>query len=80
MLGAALMEFRRSDGTSTTAELGALMRYRRGDVVDHDGSSWVMVDRVDREGVTVHLFAPGSPVAVSSVARRRRGGPGSAAG
>jgi hypothetical protein len=62
MQGVALMEFRGSDGTTTTAELGVLTRYRRGDVVDHDGTSWVMYDRVDREGVTVHLFAPVSPV------------------
>jgi hypothetical protein len=81
MKGVALMEFRCGDGTSTTAEVGALKRYTRGDVVEHDGGSWVMYDRLDRDGVTVHLFAPVSPVAVPSAPLKpRRSGPYPAAG
>jgi hypothetical protein len=81
MQDVAVMEFRRGDGTSTTAELRVLTRYRRGDVIEHDGSKWVMYDRLDREGVTVHVFAPVSPVGASPAARgRRRGRPNAAAG
>jgi hypothetical protein len=73
-----LIEFRRGDGTVTTAEVRAVQRYGRGDVLEHDGSSWVMYDRLDRDGVTVHVFAPVSGATASSLARgrpapRRRG-------
>jgi hypothetical protein len=66
-----LIEFRRADGTVTTVEVQSVQRYVRGDVIEHDGNSWVMYDRVDRDGVTVHLFAPAPEATPSSTDRGR---------
>jgi hypothetical protein len=70
-----LIEFRYADGEVVTGEYSdyssrLLVKDER---LDHDGISWLFYDREDRNGVTVHLFSPATPVvAEGSRARPRR--------
>jgi hypothetical protein len=75
MPAATTMEFRYADGTVGTAQTEEFRQFARGDEFEHDGHRWVMYDRVDRAGVTVHLFAPAATALPSaSRARTRRRG------
>jgi hypothetical protein len=72
----ALIEFRYADGEVVT---GAFAKYSprpmtKGDRIEYDGVDWLMYDREDRGGVTVHLFSPAeaSTVVEGSRARQRK--------
>jgi hypothetical protein len=72
----SVVEFRYADGRVATDALHAMERFTKGDELDHDGDVWVMYDRVDRAGVTVHLFSPAAahaPDAARARIRRRTG-------
>jgi hypothetical protein len=73
-----LIEFRYADGGVVTGDYAQYARRRlvKGDQLEYDGGSWLMYDREDRGGVTVHLFSPagmtGSAAPEASRARARR--------
>jgi hypothetical protein len=73
-----LIEFRYPDGSVVTGEYAeyAPRQLAKGDELEYDGESWLMYDREDRAGVTVHLFSPAESGGkdVSSRARTRRRG------
>ena len=75
-----LLEFRYADGAVATVdyETYAPRSLTKGDPIQYDGEAWLMVDRVDRGGVTVHLCVPaeGDVTASASRARSRRRGSG----
>jgi len=60
MQSRGLIEFRYADGRTVTGEYSdyAPRLLNKGDRLDFDGSEWLFRDRVDRGGVTVHLFSP----------------------
>jgi hypothetical protein len=72
----ALIEFRYADGQVVTDDYArhAPRPLTKGDQLQYDGASWLMYDREDRGGVTVHLFSPaaGAPAVEASRARARR--------
>ncbi len=71
-----LIEFRYADGGVVTGDYAQYTPrlLTKGDQIEYDGGNWLMYDREDRGGVTVHLFSPaGSGGAVEpSRARARR--------
>jgi hypothetical protein len=69
-----LIEFRYDDGSVVTADCAQYTSgpLTRGDQLEQGGLTWVMNDREDRAGVTVHLFSPCLPDVEGSRARRRR--------
>ena len=73
-----LIEFRYADGRIVKGDLATFAPHgvTRGAELDYDGGRWLLYDRVDRGGVTVHLFAPaeGAENANSSRARTRKRG------
>jgi len=73
-----LIEFRYADGRVVKGDLAkyAPQGVTRGAELDFDGGRWLMYDREDRGGVTVHLFAPmdAAGTANSSRARTRKRG------
>jgi hypothetical protein len=70
-----LIEFRYGDGRVVTGEYGqfSLRQLTRGDQLEYDGCTWVMYDREDREGVTVHLCAPATARDAEGSRARNRG-------
>ena len=70
-----LIEFRYADGGVVTGDYALYARWglTRGDELEYDGGTWLMYDREDRGGVTVHLFSPtvGARAPEASRARRR---------
>jgi hypothetical protein len=74
-----LIEFRYADGEVVTGDYAqyASRPLSKGDQLEYDGENWLMYDREDRGGVTVHLFAPAgvSPASAPEAlrARSRRG-------
>jgi hypothetical protein len=70
-----LIEFRYADGEVVTGDYGryAQQLLTKGDELEYDGQTWLMFDREDRGGVTVHLFAPlvGAKAPRTSRARKR---------
>jgi hypothetical protein len=73
-----LIEFRYPNGAVVTGDYAqyAHRALTKGDALEYDGESWLMYDREDRGGVTVHLFAPAesSVTPEPSRARTRRRG------
>ena len=73
-----LIEFRYADGGVVTGDYAQYARRRlcKGDHLEYDGGHWLMYDREDRDGVTVHLFSPaattGRAAPEASRARTRR--------
>jgi|tagenome__1003787_1003787.scaffolds.fasta_scaffold20933654_4 hypothetical protein len=69
-----LIEFRYPGGEVVTGEYAkyASRQLTKGDRLEHDGVSWLMYDREDREGVTVHLFAPAEANATVEGSRARQ--------
>ncbi len=55
-----LIEFHYGDGSVVTGDYSkhASRHLIKGDQIEHDGATWLMYDREDRGGVTVHLFYP----------------------
>jgi hypothetical protein len=55
-----LIEFRYADGGVVTGDYALYSPgyLTKGDLLEYDGATWLMYDRVDRGGVTVHLFSP----------------------
>ena len=68
-----LIEFRYADGAVVTGDYGqyAPRPLAKGDTLEYDGDSWLMYDREDRGGVTVHLFAPAETVTTAKMSRAR---------
>jgi len=70
-----LIEFRYPDGEVVTGDYEQYARHvlTKGDELEYDGQTWLMYDREDRAGVTVHLFAPavGAKAPQTSRARKR---------
>ena len=70
-----MIEFRYADGRVVTGDYAQYARWglTRGDELEYDGGTWLMYDREDRGGVTVHLFSPvvGTRAQEASRARRR---------
>jgi hypothetical protein len=68
-----LIEFRYADGRIVKDDLAkfAPQGVSRGAELDFDGDRWLMYDREDRGGVTVHLFAPAESTGVVSMSRAR---------
>jgi hypothetical protein len=72
-----LIEFRYGNGAVVTGDYsqyaGRLLI--KGDQLRYDGATWLMYDREDRGGVTVHLFSPEEsttpPEGLRARARRR---------
>jgi hypothetical protein len=74
-----LIEFEYEDGRVVTSELSSYTSRRvlKGDRIEHDDTGWLMYDRVDRSGVTVHLFTPETSDRTTEPSRartRHRGG------
>ena len=70
-----LVEFRYASGVVVTGNHAeyASKQLTKGDELEYDGGRWLMYDREDRDGVTVHLFSPlGWVAARTSRARPRR--------
>ncbi len=71
-----LIEFRYPDGEVVTGDYAqyALRPLSKGDQLEYAGKTWLMYDREDRGGVTVHLFSPAatSLAPEGSRARSRR--------
>jgi hypothetical protein len=72
-----LIEFRYADGAVVTGEYARFSPRHliKGDKLEYDGATWLMYDREDRAGVTVHLFSPvesSGRAAEGSRARPRR--------
>jgi len=55
-----LVEFRYPNGVVVTGDYArhATRQLTKGDELKYDGERWLMYDREDRGGVTVHLFSP----------------------
>ena len=70
-----LIEFRYTEGGVVTGDYAryACWGLTKGDELEYDGRTWLMYDREDRGGVTVHLFSPvvGARAPEGSRARRR---------
>jgi hypothetical protein len=72
-----LIEFRYADGVVVTGDCAtyAPRHLTKGDELEYDGRRWLMYDREDRGGVTVHLFSllgsVGAPKASRARPRRR---------
>ena len=72
-----LIEFRYADGKIVRDEIASLAPggVTRGAELDYDGIRWVLYDREDRGGVTVHLFSPAQSAGEeASRARTRKRG------
>ena len=71
-----LIEFRYADGRVVNGDYALYARRGliRGDELDYDGGTWLMYDREDRGGVTVHLFSPAIGPKAPEVSRARRRG------
>ena len=73
-----LIEFRYADGRVVKGDLAKFAPHgvSRGAELDYDGGRWLLYDREDRGGVTVHLFTPAESAgnAGSSRARTRKRG------
>jgi hypothetical protein len=70
-----LVEFRYASGVVVTGDRAeyAFRQLAKGDELEYDGGRWLMYDREDRDGVTVHLFSPlGWVGAPTSRARPRK--------
>ncbi len=71
-----IVEFQYANGVVVTRDHArcASRQLTKGDEFEYDGSRWLMYDREDRAGVTVHLCSPSGSVAApeASPARRRR--------
>ena len=68
-----LIEFRYADGAVVTGDYTqyAPRPLTRGDELEYDGATWLMYDREDRGGVTVHLFSPTESVNTAGASRAR---------
>ena len=68
-----LIEFRYADGAVVTGDYAqyAPRSLTKGDKLEYDGDSWLMYDREDRGGVTVHLFAPAERLGTPEPSRAR---------
>jgi hypothetical protein len=77
-----LIEFRYADGRIVIGDYAQYARQllTKGDQLEYDGMSWVMYDREDRGGVTIHLFrlAGTSGNAAEASRARSRGRAGTA--
>ena len=75
MVADGLIEFRYADGRIVKDEVAKFAPggMARGAEIDYDGARWLLYDREDRAGVTVHLFAPLESVGGASSRARRRG-------
>jgi hypothetical protein len=71
-----LIEFRYADGGVVTGDYAtyACRGLTRGDELEYDGLTWLMYDREDRGGVTVHLFSPAVGARSPHASRARRRG------
>jgi hypothetical protein len=71
-----LIEFRYGDGRVVTGDYAqyALRPLIKGDQLEYDGETWLMYDREDRGGLTVHLFSPGVSMRAAEGSRARRRG------
>jgi hypothetical protein len=70
-----LIEFRYGDGAVVTGDYArfATGYLTKGDQLEYDGATWLMYDREDRGGVTVHLFSPeASSTAPEGLRARKR--------
>ena len=69
-----LIEFRYADGAVVTGEYAryAGRHLIKGDRLEHDGATWLMYDREDRGGVTVHLFSPAESITPAEGLRARQ--------
>ena len=69
-----LIEFRYGDGRVVTGDYAqyALRPLIKGDQLEYDGETWLMYDREDRGGVTVHLFSPDASTTPAEPACTRR--------
>jgi len=68
-----LVEFRYANGVVVTGDHTeyASRQLTKGDELEYDGRRWLMYDREDRGGVTVHLFSPLGWVAAPEASRAR---------
>jgi len=68
-----LIEFRYADGKIVNDDLAnvAPQGVTRGAELDYDGARWLMYDREDRGGVTVHLFTPMESTGTANISRAR---------
>jgi hypothetical protein len=72
-----LIEFRYADGGVVTGDYAAYATrwgLTTGDELEYDGGTWLMYDREDRGGITVHLFSPVVGLRVPEASRARRRG------
>jgi len=71
-----LIDFRYADGGVVTGDYADYARrgLTKGDQLEYDGVTWLMVDRKDRGGVTVHLFSPATGPKAAEVSRARKRG------
>ena len=71
-----LIEFRYADGAVVTGDYAtyACRGLTKGDELEYEGVTWLMYDREDRGGVTVHLFSPVEGVKAPEASRARRRG------
>jgi hypothetical protein len=75
-----LIEFRYADGRVVTGGYAQYARHllTKGDQLEYDGVSWVMYDREDRGGVTIHLFRLAGTSGNEASRARSRGRAGTA--
>ena len=68
-----LVEFRYTNGVVVTGDYTqyASRPLTKGDELEYDGRRWLMYDREDRGGVTVHLFSPSGWDAAPEASRAR---------
>jgi hypothetical protein len=68
-----LIEFRYADGRIVKDDLAKFAPHgvTRGAELDYDGDRWLMYDREDRGGVTVHLFTPAGSAGAANMSRAR---------
>jgi len=68
-----LVEFRYPNGVVVTGDCAqhAPRTLTKSDELEYDGRRWLMYDREDRGGVTVHLFSPLGSVGATETSRAR---------
>ena len=74
MQSKGLIEFRYANGGVVTGDYSqyASRSLIKGDQIEYDGATWLMYDREDRGGVTVHLFSPTTAITPTEGLRARQ--------